>query len=259
MNITDSVRAAIEAQAVAGYPHEVCGLVIREAGCQVYVPCDNGATTPSEHFRIAPEEYAQAEDRGEVLAVVHSHPDYSPQPSAADRVACEAIELPWLIIEVRRGEDGMVAAGEMVAFAPTGYQAPLIGRPFFHGTLDCYQLLVDFYQRELGITLKQYGREDDWWANGGNLYMENYADCGFSPVQDLQHGDVVIMQVRAPVPNHAGIYLADGKLATEPEHYPAPGSILHHLYGRDSRRDVYGGFWAESTRLVLRHKDLKPT
>jgi hypothetical protein len=30
------------------------------------------ATTPSEHFRLPAEDYADAEDVGEVLAVVHS-------------------------------------------------------------------------------------------------------------------------------------------------------------------------------------------
>ena len=30
--------------------------------------------------------------------------------------------------------------------------------------------------------------------------------------------------------------------------------MLHHLYGRDSERVVYGGFWRESTRAVLRYQ-----
>ncbi len=256
MRITKAVRAAIEAQALAAYPREACGLIVREQGAQAYVACENTATTPSEHFRIAPEAYADAEDRGKVLAVVHSHPDYSPQPSEADRVACEASRLPWHILEVRRQDDGKVVAGELVSIDPSGYRAPLIGRPFSHGVLDCYQLLVDYYDRELGIQLQQFERQDEWWNKGKDLYLEHYAEAGFVQVDDLQQGDVIVMQVRAPVPNHAGIYLADGRLATEPEHYPAPGSILHHLYGRDSRRDVYGGFWAEAHRLTLRHKDM---
>jgi len=51
---------------------------------------------------------------------------------------------------------------------------------------------------------------------------------------------VIVMQVRAPVPNHAGVYIGDGLM-------------LHHLYNRLSSRDVYGGYWQECTRIVLRH------
>lgn len=116
--------AAIERHALAEYPHECCGLLIREARKRVYVPCRNTATTPSEHFRLAPEDYAAAEERGEVLAVIHSHPDYPPAPSEADRVACEASGLPWHILEVRKGDDGKVRKGEWASLVPTGYQAP---------------------------------------------------------------------------------------------------------------------------------------
>lgn len=49
------------------------------------------------------------------------------------------------------------------------------------------------------------------------------------------------MQVRSKngVPNHAAVYLGDGLM-------------LHHMYGRLSSRDVYGGYWREVTRLVVR-------
>jgi len=50
------------------------------------------------------------------------------------------------------------------------------------------------------------------------------------------------MQIRSKngVPNHAGIYLGDGLM-------------LHHMYGRLSRKDTYGGYWREMTRGVARH------
>ncbi|RBL65605.1 hypothetical protein C3E98_042095, partial [Pseudomonas sp. MWU13-2625] len=108
---------------------------------QVYVPCRNTATTPSEHFRLAPEDFAAAEDRGAVLAVVHSHPDYPATASEADRVSCEASGLPWYILEVRKGDAGQVVAGELATVTPEGYHAPLIGRPFHHGVLDCITLV----------------------------------------------------------------------------------------------------------------------
>ena len=90
------------------------------------------------------------------------------------------------------------------------------------------------------------------------LAQDNLPAAGFEKVSTLQHGDLVLMQIRSPVPNHAAIYLADGVLKTEPDHYPAPGSILHHLYNRDSKRDVYGGYWAEVTVGYWRYRDATP-
>ncbi|MCI8210773.1 hydrolase Nlp/P60 [Pseudomonas sp. S25] len=245
--------AAIERHAMAEYPRECCGLVIRESRKQLYVPCRNTASSPSEHFRLSPEDYASAEDRGTILAVIHSHPDCPPQPSEADRASCEASGLPWHIIEVRKGDDDQVRIGQMASLEPTGYQTPLIGRKFAHGVHDCLSIILDFYRREMGIELGNYDREDGWWERGGNLYLEHLPEAGFERVGSPEHGDIVLMQVRSTVPNHAGIYLADGVLKTEPEHYPAPGTILHHLYGRDSKRDNFGGYFQEVTVSYWRY------
>ncbi|MNM44597.1 NlpC/P60 family protein [compost metagenome] len=254
--LNKTLRAAIERHALAEYPRECCGLVVHAKGRRRYVPCRNTAAT-GDQFVLSAEDYAAAEDRGPVLAVVHSHPDWPATPSAADRVGCEASALPWYILEVRRGDDGHVRAGALSELKPSGYRAPLVGRPFVHGVLDCYSLVRDYYAREMDIELPDFPREDGWWNTGQELYRDLYKVAGFYPVDVPRQGDMIVMQHRAAVLNHAGIFLEDGRLVSEPEHYPAPGSILHHLYGRDSRRDVYGGYWAECTGLILRHREAK--
>ncbi|MGF2526651.1 NlpC/P60 family protein, partial [Ralstonia pseudosolanacearum] len=163
------------------------------------------------------------------------HPNASAEPSEADRVACEASGLPWHILAW--------PADDVRTIAPCGYRAPLVGRQFAHGILDCYSLVADWFERERGIHLPDFERRDNWWAEGGDLYMQHYAEAGFRVVsQDTPErvGDVILMQVRAPVPNHAAVYLGGGLM-------------LHHLHGRLSSRDVYGGYWREITRCVLRH------
>jgi hypothetical protein len=55
---------------------------------------------------------------------------------------------------------------------------------------------------------------------------------------NLKVGDCFLMQVASPVPNHAAVYLGDGL-------------ILHHLQGRLSSRDVYGGYWQKVTTHIL--------
>jgi len=140
---------------------------------------------------------------------------------------------------------GPPQAGELSCIEPSGYEAPLVGRPFHHGVLDCWTLCRDWYAREWGLALPDPVRHDNWWDDGcSDLYTENLAAAGFVPIAvgDIQRGDLILMQIRSRnlVPNHAGIYLGDGLM-------------LHHMYGRLSSRDVYGGYWLENTRLVARH------
>lgn len=254
MKLSQVVVVAMYEHAREQAPKECCGLLIKIGRKLSYRRCQNVASEPEESFRIAAEDWAEAEDLGEVVAVVHSHPGQSARLSAADRTAMEATAIPWVIIEVREG----LPVSHLV-HEPTGYQAPLVGRPFHHGVLDCYTLVRDYYQRELGILLPDYEREDGWWDKGQDLYADNFEAAGFYPVDpnDLRQGDLIVMQVRSEKANHAGVYLADGRLKTEPEHHPVPGGILHHLYGRDSKRDVFGGYWRESARLYLRHREAK--
>lgn len=252
---------AIRAHAMAEYPRECCGLVVAQGRREVYWPCRNLAQG-NGHFVLDPDDYAAAEEAGEIAAVIHSHPDVPAQPSEADRVACEGSGLPWFIVAVSRNDGGDVTAGELVGLAPEGYAAPLLGRPFAHGVLDCYSLVRDWYSRERGVLLPDFHRDDGWWEDGrdGDLYMDHYAEAGFRPLvsgENIAPGDVVLMQIRSDRANHAGVFMGEQPLSEAPGLFPVPNAMLHHLHGRDSERVVYGGYWREATRLVLRYEGIK--
>ncbi|KLB50036.1 Mov34/MPN/PAD-1 family protein, partial [Xanthomonas euvesicatoria] len=86
------------------------------------------------------EDYAAAEDAGQIVALVHSHPNASAHASDADKAMCEASGLTWHIISVGQ-VDGVPECGEVQTIQPSGYVAPLVGRQFAHGVLDCYTLV----------------------------------------------------------------------------------------------------------------------
>lgn len=235
MDLPKTVVSAALAHANEEYPNEACGVVIVWRGRRKYVRCKNISPRPKDGFRICPIDYSTAEDAGEIVAIVHSHPNASANPSQDDIVACEASGVPWFIVGL--------PSGVWKKIEPSGYVAPLVGREFFHGTLDCYGLVRDYYRLELGIDLPNFEREDNWWAKGGNLYVENFRAAGFEqrPYGDApQIGDVLLMQVCADVPNHAAIYIGDD-------------TILHHLYGRLSSREIYGGYYKKHTTHVLNY------
>lgn len=223
------------------YPKESCGLIVKVGKTKKYIPCANSADEEhrQDEFVISGEEYADAEDLGEILAVVHSHSDATTQPSVRDKAMCSAMEIPWVICSWPDADIRMIVPEK----------APLVGRPFCHGTdWDCYGLVRDYYKEVLNMELSRYDHDRFWWEdpNDTSFYEEKYEDEGFYKVEDgsLKEHDLIIMQIRATKPNHAAVYIGNNR-------------ILHHMFGKLSKEDVYGGYWAEHTSFVLRHKDLK--
>lgn len=236
--IIDLLRGDMLQHAAAMYPRECCGLIIKLADHYEYRRARNvvHGEDGQDRFEIHPEDWAAAEDAGDVLAVVHSHPDACANPSQADRVMCERTGLPWVIV-------GWPSEA-VVMLEPSGYEAPLVGREFLHGVLDCYTLIQDYYQRNLAITLPHFERQDGWWERGATLYRDGFGAAGFVEVEGPpQTHDVLLMQVAARVENHGAVYVGDG-------------SILHHLHGRLSCHDVWGGYWSDHCTAILRHRDL---
>lgn len=242
----DSLPCGTEAaqHALDEYPRESCGLVVDTPAGIVYVKCRNTAEKATDQFKVHKDDYVAASSLGEIVAFYHSHPDVSSRPSQADLVMCEVSGMQWYIIAVHKDVD-QVAPVSYSELAPSGYRAPLVGRQFIHGILDCFSLIKDHYAWELGIEIPEFERQDDWWNNGQNLYMEHYEEAGFEPAAGaIRPHDVIIAQIRSKVPNHGGVYVGDTK-------------ILHHLYGRPSRVDVYGGYIKEATVAILRHRSMK--
>lgn len=243
----EQIKNAIAAHALAEYPRECCGLVVKSESGEIYVRCRNLAAAPTDQFALAAEDYAAAEDMGEIVALVHSHPGASAQPTDEDRTMCGRSGIAkWVIVSLGVQADGSIGIDDWCEFEPGGYVARLVGRQFVHGVHDCYAIVRDWYLAERGVALPDFEREDEWWNDGrSNLYLNHYQDAGFLDVGrdvTLQVGDVLLMQIRSKngVPNHAGVYLGDGQ-------------FLHHMYGRLSTRAVWGGMWADSCTTVLRY------
>lgn len=253
--LTEKLKTSITTHALKEFPRECCGLIISSGNKPRFVACKNHSPN-KDHFVIGAEDYAAAEMQGEVVAIVHSHINEAARPSAADMVACEATGLPWVIVSVHQDPDqGDPYASDWIEFEPSGYVAPLVGRPYHFGSLDCYGIARDFYAREMGIDLPDFAREDRFWERGEELYLRNFEAAGFVRVNDgPRYGDGILMQYRASVTNHGGVFLGNEKLKERPDLIPVPNAMLHHLANRLSERTVYGGFWQKCTTAIVRHK-----
>lgn len=261
MRLTAKLKRDMEKWSKEEYPREACGLIVNIKGKPHLVPCENKSKDDNQ-FVISPEEYAKVEDEHEIIGVFHSHVNESSRASEVDRVSCNASNLPWVILSIYENpENGKVEVHDFNVIEPDGFIPPLVGRSFHHGTLDCYGLIRDFYQRELGIGIPDFEREDGWWdkEDSGELYLENFEKAGFVKIgegEELKFGDVILMQYRSDKTNHGGVYLGDQPLKSQPELHPLTGAMLHHAMPRLSERVLYAGYWKDITRMVVRHKDL---
>ncbi len=114
--------AAIRHHGEAGYPNEICGLLIgeRDGGDKIVrevVPVENEWEQVDEQrrrFLITPRVFAREERRArgagrEILGFYHSHPDHQARPSETDR------EFAWptysyVILAVDGGRAGDLAS-----------------------------------------------------------------------------------------------------------------------------------------------------
>ena len=228
----------IEAQSHAEemFPSEVCGLVVIIKGRKRYVRCKNVAVNPYDHFIIDPLDYADAEDKGTIFGIFHSHPYQTPFPSSADKTACEISKKVWYIYGV--------ALGQWHEFEPTGYKAPLIGRQYAFGVHDCWTLVKDYYE-SVGIILRDWERPTDPDSVRENPYFDKcFAETGFrelNPDEELEHGDSILMAINSRGLNHVGVFLLPQQM------------ILHHIEGRLSSKDFYGEWLVKCTGKRLRY------
>lgn len=228
---------AIAAHAEKEYPRECCGLVVQSGNKQKYIECRNESVNPLDQFCMSAADYNAAEEVGEIIMIIHSHPDVPMLiPSEMDRVQCDHSGIEWGIISWPEGD--------FCTLSPRT-DRDYVGRKWLLGHADCWTLIKEYYQREFGILLGNWSVPYAWWEGGKeNRYDDNWYNEGFREVEviDLRSGDVIMMHIGSLTTNHAAIYLGDNL-------------ILHHTFGNLSARVPYGQYYRDRTVRIVRHKD----
>ena len=216
-------------------PKESVGLLLNIKGKQKYYPCQNLSITSHQEFILNPEDYVKADNLGEIIAIVHSHPITLPDPSEADKIGCEQSKLPWYIVNPRTEQ-----WGECI---PNGYVPDILGRQWIWGVTDCWSLVVDWYKKEKNIVLKDYKRSMTPEEFLENPLFEKYAeDTGFRELgnnEPPEVGDVLLMSILHPTLNHVAIFLGD--------------MVLHHLADRLSCKEPYSEWLLKCTGKRYRY------
>lgn len=232
IEISDEIQDLIFWFADGYAPQEMCGAIadIHDKGRRFFA-IDNIAENPEETFEMNPKGWQALAEDGEIVAVVHSHPNGEPFLSGADRQMQIQTGLPWIL----------AVGGRLKQFRCCPH---LRGRVFEYGKADCGALIRDAFML-MGIDLPDHTRGDIDDDAEHEYLRKHFERVGFVRISDgLRGGDVILTSYGGHA-NHAALYLGDGQ-------------ILHHAYNQLSRREPFNQWWSERVHSVWRYPGFVP-
>lgn len=217
-------------------PKEACGYVYNG---EVYF-CENVSTAPHT-FELSESDTMLIQSLSNVI-LWHSHTNGMDCPSKEDQEMQLETDMPWAIF-VLDSLNGQYFLKEVFYFGDCLERDPLFERPYKFGVTDCASFVLDYYQ-ENGRKLPAYPRDMKEWISGAYSYEDYFTKQGFKDVgnsiRELKEGDLLLFNIRAAFPNHAGIYLGNGLFG-------------HHLQDRISKKEPIEP-WARYFVKALRYE-----
>ena len=217
--------------------NEMCGLLAIIEGEKQFYPCKNLADEKNDFFVLDPDDWADCEDKGEIIGVVHSHPIGAATASDADMAACEHLGFPYYIYSIQYDD--------WFSLNPSGWKTnSLIGRRFIFGIFDCWSLITDWFLENKNIDIAYTKRPNTLKEFVKNpLCEQTLPNLGFKEVDDkseIKVGDVLLMESVKNSLAHAALYIGDS-------------TILHHSMGKLSCREPYDLNYQQATKKIYRY------
>ena len=218
------------------YPREGCGVLSVVKGKEVWFPCRNLAEK-DEDFILDSTEFLRIKRTSDIIAIIHSHPDASSEPSANDKKYCNALGIPYYIFSYPEMD--------LHILNPENNTTDLYGRHYEFGVRDCFEAARDYLLTKDIVLPKRAMFEDDWWEKGLDYFREDLiCDWGLRKVElgEMKPNDVLIFKVLAARNNHCGVYIgndhfyhhANERLSCRENIYPLWHKYLTGAYRYDS-------------------------
>ena len=218
-------------------PEEACGLLAIIKGKETFWPCKNLAEGKHEFFILDPDDWAEFEDTGEIIGVIHSHPVGAAIASEADKASCEHIGFPYYIYSINQDH--------WLCIEPTGWKAPtLIGRKFIWGKYDCWSIVTDWFKETKDINIKYWKRPKrikDFINNPEfEFALPKLNFVRQSNNKNIQVGDVLLFQSVTGNLDHVAVYIGDNM-------------ILNHNIKGLSCRELFDLKYQQALRGIYRY------
>lgn len=227
------------------YPKRTCGFIINNR----YQAVKNAALNNTEfEFPVGLLENVGIEDI-QMIVVSKTHEPY--WPNKTEMEFQEKYNRPLALIFLNK-----ISISEPLIWGAETPIPDILGRKFVHGVTDCWSLIRDCYRLGKDKLAKQQiyewpyspiqlpiiPRDDGWWNENNDYYIDNYHRLGFEriPRSEAKPGDCFLMQFMSDKYTHAGVLVDNG-------------DIIHHLPARLSRREK-AGVWARNSDFWVRYR-----
>ncbi len=231
--LTDKIKREIKDYSKEFSSREVCGLLVGNEKNVIFYKCLNISFHPNSDCILSPLDYVRASKLGKIIAHFHSHPT-SGKPSFMDYLNSAAHSIYSLIYSIKL-DRFFIIEPKLKDYLNLDYQI---------GKNDCFELVRNYYENELNISLSNYHRYDKWEFDMPNLMLDNYEKEGFYKVdfKDIKENDVIIFNILG-FASHLGIYMGNNFILHHPEN---DKSVICELSKSLSKR----------IEVVIRHKSL---
>lgn len=122
----------------------------------------------------------------------------------------------------------------------------LLGLEYVAGKQDCYSIVRQYYDQNLGVKLRNYARPDRFWEDANLDLYQMFSLEGAYAVHDnsIEIGDVILVSLLTPFAAHALIVVGDNQ-------------VLHHPPGQLSCLDSLRPRWMNRALATIRHPGAK--
>lgn len=242
MILKEENKVLIRQQALEEIPKECCGLIYLAGESTGIVLAKNVDPDPVNFFTISPEDYLKASLKGKIVGYYHSH---IKDPAFSDFDLLMAEKLKLIAIMYCLKDD------KFYEYNPVGHELPFIGRQYIIGSIDCFSLVKDYYEKTYNILLPEldtkyrlieHKPEHPDNNRCHNILPKYFEQNSFIEVETAKEGDVILMNtpnILSPV--HCAIYKESNQ-------------ILHHPFGKKSNISLFKDIHKKYTTHIFRHK-----
>lgn len=201
MELTNKIKEEIKKHALSIPSEEVAGLVLHNG---MVIRCINRASDSEVHFIIAAGDINKARKKGEIVAVYHSHVpgDYGEDRfSENDIVIAEHFNVKAVLYSLKDDK--------FYEYQPTGKPITYLGRPYVRNIMDEFDLIKDYYKKELNIEILELHNRNI------EIFLKKN---GFVGVGELKKHDILVIKWQNDINKRQMVlYIGENKIIIHPE------------------------------------------